>query len=110
VSRVLVCGGRHYADADRVNTVLRMDCWPSVIITGGAKGADALAIAWADANAVDTETYLADWNLGRHAGPMRNQRMLDEGKPDLVIAFPGGRGTLDMVCRAIAAGITVRSG
>ena len=33
--------------------------------------------------------------------------MLDEGKPDLVIAFPGGRGTADMVRKANRAGVKV---
>lgn len=33
--------------------------------------------------------------------------MIDEGKPDLVVAFPGGRGTADMVNKALAAGIKV---
>jgi predicted polyphosphate/ATP-dependent NAD kinase len=37
---------------------------------------------------------------GKAAGIIRNQRMLDEGKPDLVIAFQGGDGTADMVRRA----------
>jgi hypothetical protein len=45
---------------------------------------------------------------GKAAGPIRNQRMIDEGKPDLVIAFPGGRGTADMVSRAKKAGIPVQ--
>jgi hypothetical protein len=36
--------------------------------------------------------------------------MIDEGKPDLVIAFPGGRGAADMVSRAIKAGIRVERG
>ncbi len=33
--------------------------------------------------------------------------MIDEGKPDLVIAFPGRRGTADMKARALKAGIAV---
>jgi hypothetical protein len=33
--------------------------------------------------------------------------MINEGKPDLVIAFPGGKGTADMVARAAQAGIKV---
>jgi hypothetical protein len=45
---------------------------------------------------------------GRAARPIRNQRMLDEGKPDLVVAFPGGRGTTDMIRRAERAGVPVR--
>ena len=45
---------------------------------------------------------------GRSAGPIRNQAMLDEGRPDLVVAFPGHHGTADIVRRARAAGIKVR--
>jgi hypothetical protein len=52
---------------------------------------------------IPSEIYHADWQLGRKAGPIRNQRMLDEGRPELVIAFPGGRGTSDMTARARAA-------
>lgn len=59
---------------------------------------------------LETESYPADWaNFGKAAGPLRNQRMLDEGKPDLVVAFTNdlasSRGTRDMVRRAQAAGI-----
>jgi SLOG family YspA-like protein len=110
--RVLVCGGRDYgrtpderrlvrAALDRLENV-------EVVIEGGASGADMLAAAWAEAHDVECETYSADWHKhGRAAGPIRNQRMLDEGKPDLVIAFTGGRGTTDMVTRAKKAGIEV---
>ena len=44
---------------------------------------------------------------GYRAGPIRNQEMLDKGKPDLVIAFPGGKGTADMVGRALRTGVFV---
>jgi hypothetical protein len=50
---------------------------------------------------------MADWSIGRKAGPIRNQRMLDEHAPDLVVAFPGGRGTADMVRRARKSGVEV---
>jgi hypothetical protein len=33
--------------------------------------------------------------------------MLDEGKPDLVVAFSGGGGTKDMVRRAVQAGVII---
>ncbi|MEM9912925.1 MAG: hypothetical protein AAF922_19365 [Pseudomonadota bacterium] len=45
--------------------------------------------------------------MGRAAGPIRNKEMLDEGCPDLVVAFPGGRGTANMVKQAQAAGVEV---
>ena len=53
--------------------------------------------------------YPADWDKhGKAAGPIRNKQMIDEGKPDLVIAFPGGRGTAGAVRLAKFAGVTVR--
>lgn len=33
--------------------------------------------------------------------------MLDEGRPDLELALPGGRGTGDMIARAEDAGVRV---
>jgi hypothetical protein len=58
-------------------------------------------------------SFPADWaRFGRAAGPIRNQRMLDEGKPTLVLAFHNNivesKGTKDMVKRARKAGIRVR--
>lgn len=105
--RVLVCGGRDYADAQNVAKTLAT--YPiGALIQGGAAGADRLAKLWAMKHNVPLSEFKADWlKNGKAAGPIRNQRMLDEGKPDLVIAFPGGRGTADMVRRAKAAGIRV---
>lgn len=51
---------------------------------------------------------MADWeDLGRKAGPIRNQRMLDDGRPELVVAFPGGPGTAHMCRIAREAGVEV---
>ena len=109
--RVLVCGGRNYNDHVRVAAVLnRLHSAKGIalIIQGGARGADELAYGWAKANGVEEIQFDADWeNQGSFAGPARNKRMLDEGKPDLVIAFPGGRGTADMVRKARRAGVEV---
>jgi hypothetical protein len=109
--RVLVCGGRDYADTDRVWSVLddllvrgELD----EIIHGGADGADRLADNWAFARRIPVRMFPADWKQhGTAAGPIRNQQMIDEGKPALVIGFPGGRGTADMVRRARDAGVRV---
>lgn len=109
--RVLVCGGRNYADRRHLYGVLDIAHANNrivMLIAGGANGADALAIDWARKEQVKFQVFNADWEaLGRKAGPIRNQQMLDEGKPHLVIAFPGGRGTADMVERANAAGVPV---
>ena len=111
--RVLVCGGRDFADRDtvfRALNALAEKYGRLNVIQGGARGADRLALDWAlQAPSVQLSNYPADWQRhGKAAGAIRNQQMLDEGKPDLVLAFPGGRGTADMVRRAKAAGIPVR--
>ena len=105
--RLLVCGGRDYSGRDEIFAVL--DGMPvSVVISGLAPGADTLAIQWAHSRKISLLCFPANWKAhGKAAGPIRNQKMLDEGKPDLVLAFPGGRGTADMVRRAKQAGVTV---
>lgn len=81
---------------------------PAKIIHGGANGADSLAHQYAHISGIPVTVYPADWKKhGRGAGPIRNAQMLTEGKPDLVVAFPGGTGTKDMVTRAKRAGVEV---
>lgn len=109
--RLLVCGGRDFADAGRAYKVLdamHRALGIDVVIEGNARGADRIAGFWARKNRVTNLKFPADWNAhGKAAGPIRNQRMLDEGKPSHVLAFPGGRGTADMVRRARDAGVQV---
>lgn len=106
--RVLVCGGRAFKDRNLVFSELdrhNADWGPfKALIQGGAGGADRLAKEWAEERRVEVLTFPADWKrLGIAAGPKRNQQMIDQGKPDLVISFPGGRGTHDMIARASKA-------
>ena len=105
--RVLVCGGRDFDDWPLFcETLKRFEI--DIVVSGDAPGADTMALEWCEDAAVPLQRHVANWSeFGRAAGPIRNQAMLDEGKPDLVIAFPGGRGTADMVRRARAAGVKV---
>lgn len=108
--RVLVCGGRDYSNRDVV--FLKLDSTHrnrhiTLLIHGDARGADRLADQWAILRGVQVGRFPANWNKhGKGAGALRNQAMADL-KPDLVIAFPGGVGTEDMVQRAMSAGIPV---
>lgn len=79
-----------------------------MLIEGGATGADRLAREWADMNGVQVLTFPAEWNIhGKSAGPIRNKKMLEEGRPDMVVAFPGGRGTQNMINQAHEFGVKV---
>jgi len=109
--RVLICGGRKFNDAmtfgSWVGGVMKT-YGISAIIEGGASGADFMASEFGRWAGVPVVTYPADWKQhGRAAGPIRNQHMIDDGRPDLVLAFDGGRGTADMIGRAEKAGIRV---
>lgn len=108
--RLLVCGGRAYSNRAAVFAALdraHAKRPVSVVIHGGARGADSLAEDWAVCRHVEVMAFPADWRLGKAAGPLRNEIMLKDGKPDAVIAFPGGRGTEHMVSLAREAGLPV---
>lgn len=108
--RLLVCGGRGYEDFRTLARCLDQIEGVTLLMTGGAPGADRLAIKWAETRNVPIVTFPANWRLGKKAGPLRNQLMLEEGRPDVVVAFPGGRGTADMVRRAETAGVRILNG
>ena len=111
IKRILVCGGRDFSDTGRVYAVLdRLYCEHEfgVLIEGDAPGADRIAGYWARKNGVDNLKFHADWEKhGRAAGPIRNLKMLAEGKPDLVVAFHVGPGTKNMVHLSEQADIPV---
>lgn len=108
---VIVCGGRDYSDQDAVNRALNglhLTYGISMVITGGARGADKIAKKWAEAYNVLNKEVRAEWDKYRDAaGPIRNRRMLEENSPDLVVAFPGGPGTANMVKQARQRGVRV---
>lgn len=85
----------------------------SLVIEGGAKGADLLGRKAAEALRIPVSEFPAEWDKhGKAAGPIRNAEMLENAKPTLVLAFhedPNlGKGTADMVRRALKARIPVR--
>lgn len=118
--RVLVCGSRWYNDYFAVRDILdklHEEHNITEIIHGAARGADTCAAEWAMnrstsiGEAMGIRAFPADWEkYGKAAGPIRNKQMLDEGKPDLVIAFlaKDSRGTKNMVDQANAAGVPVK--
>lgn len=111
--RILVCGSRTFTDGQFVWDVLRAykAHGVDVVITGMAKGADTHAVNWANANHVTLHEYPADWKKhGKKAGVLRNQVMLEDGEPDVVLAFVDkpleeSKGTADMVRRAMRANV-----
>ena len=108
--RIIVCGGRDFVDWPKLANALETLHYRrpiTILVHGGAPGADKMAGQWALQFGLEVEEFPAAWKeQGPSAGPERNQRMVDAGAHG-VIAFPGGRGTADCCRRAEAAGIKV---
>ncbi|QGH74800.1 hypothetical protein MAL1_00038 [Bacteriophage DSS3_MAL1] len=121
---VLVTGGRDYRDKNELYAVLdrlHAERGFSLIVHGDAgryklyarhplaiEGADALAGRWADERGIAQIKCPANWNgEGNAAGMKRNQFMLDFARPELCIAFSGGRGTANMMRLARGAGVEI---
>ncbi len=113
--RILICGSRTYTNTEAIARYVNSLEAGVTVIHGGAIGADSIAGEIAERRAMKVEVYLPDWDgLGKKAGFVRNQEMIDEGKPDLVVYFTNdlsvSKGTSDMVKRAISAKIDVLDG
>ena len=116
--RVLICGDRNWNNYELVyNTLFRENVSSTkppieCVIEGEARGADSCGRKAAGFLGIPILAFPADWKeYGKAAGPIRNQQMIDEGKPTEVWAFhndlKNSKGTKDMVLRSRKAGLPV---
>lgn len=109
--RLLVCGGRHLDDARFVRAELsRLHAVNpiTVLIHGGHIVLGTVLEDWARENIIHVVRYPSNWqHLGKRADIIRNAFMIDDSRPDCLLALPGGRNTLDLVYRARSAGIPI---
>lgn len=117
--RVVVYGGRDFYDEHWLKQELCDLVWQRgrfaevpkqvrTIIHGGAPGVDRMAGSFGIGCGLNVIEFKADWaKHGKAAGPIRNEQMRVDGRPNLGVAFPGGRGTADMTRRLRDAGIPV---
>jgi hypothetical protein len=114
--RIAVTGGREFNNTKLVQTVfhgIAKIAWKVTLIHGAARGLDTIAAEqareffwWIESYPVTPE----EWKkYGRHAGNLRNRKMLSESKPHILLSFPGGSGTADCVKAAMGMGISVES-
>lgn len=102
--KVLICGDRAWMHSKVIMKVIE-ELKPTVVIEGGCSGADSIARECAFALNIQVDEYKAHWNeYGRAAGPIRNKEMIEEGRPDLVVAFHNNikksAGTKNMLMQA----------
>ncbi len=112
--RILICGDRNWQDQKAILRIMQpFDPHTTTLICGMARGADLIAYEIAKQLGWSVLPFPANWiKEGRAAGPIRNKRMLVEGKPTLVIAFhddlANSKGTANMVEIAKKAGIPLK--
>lgn len=100
--KVLVTGGRDYANAQKVDEALSALAIKygriTHLIHGGAPGWDTLAADWAWDLGIQVVTCKANWDFypKNAAGPIRNRAMGQLGA-DVCLAGPGGSGTAHMI-------------
>ena len=110
--RILVCGDRNWTNYDIIRKELYKYPEGTVVIEGACRGADSIGGYIARQLGFGVAEYPAKWyEYGKRAGMIRNRQMLEEGKPDIVLAFHNNikrsKGTKNMVEIAMAAGIPV---
>ena len=114
--KILVFGGRHFDNYDFLARILDRFS-PTHIVHGAASGADTLGGRYAALNHIPCTPYHDRWRqkdprtgrvyIDRGAGIKRNKYMLALSKPDLLIGFPGNKGTKHMLDHARGQGYKV---
>ena len=106
--RLLVCGGRHFDDLTMVEEWLeRIHALRpvSVLIHGGLPGLGLALENWARRNDVRLIRYPSNFSLGKRGDFERDDFMLEDGRPDALLAFPGGVRTARLLDRAKGLGL-----
>lgn len=107
--KVIIAGGRDIEDYNLLLTAIANAGFDiTAVVSGGAKGADALGERFAEECGLPVYKFPAYWEeYGRAAGPIRNETMAKFG--DALIALWDGksRGTKNMIDRATAHGLKI---
>lgn len=88
--KIAVIGSRTFNNYEIVKEELTKIENISLIVSGGAKGADSLGVKFAKENNIPYKEFLPDWNKhGKSAGFIRNHDIIKNS--ELVVAFWDGK-------------------
>ena len=102
--RVIIAGSRHLGKEfyPRLLSAIESSGFEiTTVLSGGARGADALGETWAIGMGIPLEIFPAAWDeSGKRAGPMRNAKMADNADALILLWDGESRGSADMLRRA----------
>lgn len=112
--KLIVAGGRDFNDYDRMSADLfdlaenELEAEQVSIVSGMARGADSLAVEFADREKVKLHEFPAQWDTyGRSAGYHRNADMAAASHGLLAYWDGKSRGTMHMINIARNKGLRV---
>lgn len=107
--RTIIAGSRTCTDYIHVRRAVEACGWvPTVVLSGGTKGADRLGLLWADDHETDIEIFPADWESdGRKAGYQRNERMAHSAEALIALWDGSSKGTGHMIDIAKRRGLRI---
>ena len=107
--KVIIAGGRDYHNYDTLLEAIKEAQFPiATVVSGGAKGVDALGERYASEMNLQLNVYEADWEThGRAAGPIRNRKMAENAEALIALWDGQSRGTKNMIETAQKKGLLV---
>ena len=107
--RVIIAGGREVHDYSKLLEAIDECQFPiATVVSGGARGADALGERYAEEMGLNLKIFRADWEThGRAAGPIRNRKMAENADALIAIWDGESRGTKNMIETAKKLGLLV---
>ena len=107
--QVIIAGGRDYHNYETLLEAIAASQFDiTTVVSGGAKGVDALGERYADEMNKTLNVFEADWEThGRAAGPIRNRKMSENAEALIAIWDGQSRGTKNMIETATKKGLRV---
>lgn len=98
-----VVGSRHFTDYELLKSLIdqiRHKFRVARLVSGGCDGVDTLAARYAREHSLPMVEHLAQWEIGKRAGPLRNDLIVADADVLLALVASNSRGTLDTIRKA----------
>ena len=96
--KVIVAGSRSVKDYETVSETIRDAPYEiTELVSGGAVGADRFGERFARWRNIPIKQFLPNWDIGKHAGFLRNAEMADYADALIAVWDGQSKGTAHMI-------------